>query len=240
MSLSATFTEAFNFFKNHFKQLAIITVPFILIMNAIQMWIGTQIKAVTQDNPEFSSMTLAAVMALVIVFSWLFSSLTLFLEVRSQGHEPNARQIWFNALHFIPAMLLAAVFSGLAIAGPFFVLIAALKEFGALIGLAIALFIGTRLTYVNFMVVSERLTPMKAISSSWKLSGPIILPTLGIVMLYLPLSLIGGALSQVTSQVGMPLQLIVETAVAFFGLFINIALFRLYMLNRGNLSEGED
>ena len=100
-----------------------------------------------------------------------------------------------------------------------------------------SIYIFARLAYVNFMVVVERLTPLEAIKGSFKFSGPIAFKTLMVLMLYIPLSLIGGTLSSLAQSVGFPLQLIVEVFVAFMGLFVNVALFRLYMVSRPKLDE---
>ena len=111
-----------------------------------------------------------------------------------------------------------------------------------LIGLLVSLYLFSRLAYVNFMVVVERLTPLEAIKSSFKFSGPITIKTIAVLLLYVPLSLLAGMFSQVAMQVGFPLQLIVEATFSFLGLFVNIALFRLYMVNRktadADITEG--
>ena len=230
MSLSAILTEAFHFFKNHIRQLAVLLMPLLLIQVGIQLWLGTEFSKMDIEKPLFSTPHFVAMMVLLLIFSLLIAALTLFLEVRSQGHEPTSGQLLKASVAFVPPLLLAGVFSALAILAPVMLFAA----FGPLwlIGFVISFYVFARLTYVNFMVVSERLTPLEAIKASFKMSGPIVLKTIAIISLYIPLSLVGGTLSQLAASVGLPLQLIVETLVAFIGLFVNIALFRLYMLNR--------
>jgi len=58
-----------------------------------------------------------------------------------------------------------------------------------------------------------------------------------VLMLYIPLSLIGGTLSSLAQNVGFPLQLIVEVFIAFISLFVNVVLFRLYMVSRPKVEE---
>ena len=230
MSLSAILTEAFHFFRNHIRQLAILTVPLLLLQVGIQLWLSTEFAKMNVENPVFNAPHFVAMMVLLLIFSLLIAALTLFLEVRSQGHSPTSGQVFKASIAFVPPLLLAGVFSALAILAPVMLFAA----FGPLwlIGLAVSFYVFARLTYVNFMVVSERLTPLEAIKASFKLSGPIVLQTIAIISLYIPISLIGGMLSQSVASVGLPLQLLVETLMAFIGLFVNIALFRLYMLKR--------
>jgi hypothetical protein len=235
MPLSAIFTEAYNFFRNHISQLAILTVPILFIQVGIQLWLGMEMANADLENPQFGGLHMAAVMALLLVFSLLIAAVTIFLEIRSQGHEANTALILKTSLNFVPGLLLAGVFSGLAILAPVMLFAA----FGPLwlVGLTISIYIFARLAYVNFMVVVERLTPLEAIKGSFKFSGPIAFKTLMVLMLYIPLSLIGGTLSSLAQSVGFPLQLIVEVFVAFMGLFVNVALFRLYMVSRPKLDE---
>lgn len=235
MQLSAIFTEAYHFFRNHISQLAALTVPILFIQVGIQLWLGMEMANADLENPQFGSLHIAAVMALLLVFSLLIASLTIFLEIRSQGHEANTALILKTSLNFVPGLLLAGVFSGLAILAPVMMFAA----FGPLwlVGLALSIYIFARLAYVNFMVVVERLTPLEAIKGSFKFSSPIAFKTLMILMLYIPLSLIGGSLSALAQSVGFPLQLIVEVFVAFIGLFVNVALFRLYMVSRPKVEE---
>jgi hypothetical protein len=197
---------------------------------AIQLWLGNEMIQADVENPQFGAIHAAAMMALLLVFSFLIAALTLFLELRSQGHELASAQILKASFPFVPPLLLAGVFSGLAILAPVMIFAA----FGPLwlIGLAMSMYLFARLAYVNFMVVVERLTPFEAIKSSFRFSGPITLKTIAVLMLYVPLSLIASTFAQVAMQVGFPLQLVVEASFSFLGLFVNIALFRLYMVNR--------
>ena len=45
------------------------------------------------------------------------------------------------------------------------------------------------------MVVVERLTPLETIKEQFSFSGPIVLKTIALLMLYLPLSVVGNLLS---------------------------------------------
>lgn len=235
MSLSAILTEAYNFFRNHISQLAILTVPILFIQVGIQMWLGMEISSADLENPQFGASHMVAMMVLLLVFSLLIAALTLFMEVRSHGHEPSNGMILKTSLNFVPGLLLAGVFSGMAVLAPVMVF-AAFGPFW-LIGLAMSIYIFARLAYVNFMVVVERLTPLAAIKGSFKFSGAIAFKTLLLLMLYIPFSLVGGTLSHLAESVGFPLMLVVEVTVAFFGLFVNVALFRLYMVSRPNIDE---
>ncbi|MCL2917189.1 hypothetical protein [Shewanella litorisediminis] len=230
MSLSVILSEAYNFFRNHLGQLAALTIPLLLAQTGIQLWLGSEFAKVDVNNPQFGSPHFFAMMMMLIIFSILIAALTLYLQLRSEGHELSTGSVLKASLPFVPPLLLAGVFSGMAIAAP--VIIAA--AFGPLwlIGLGISLYLFARLAYVNFMVVVERLTPLEAIKASFRFSSSIVTKTMALLLLYVPLSLVGGTLSQLVAGVGVPLQLIVDAGFSFVALFVNVALFRLYMVNR--------
>ncbi|GIU11082.1 membrane protein [Shewanella sp. c952] len=231
MSLSAILTQAFNFFRNNISQLAMLLVPVLFIQVGIQLWLSLEINAADLENPQFGTSHMVAMMVLLLVFSFLIAALTLFLEIRSQGHSPSNAMILKTSLNFVPTLLLAGVLSGLAVVGPFIVLLAINPMLG-IIGLVLSIYLFARLAFVNFMVVVERLTPLEAIKRSFTFSGPITLKTITVLLIYVPISLAGGVLALATQLGGVPLQLIGEVVVAFFGLFVNVALFRLYMVAR--------
>ncbi|MGL4713006.1 MAG: hypothetical protein ACRCWP_10775 [Shewanella sp.] len=230
MSLSAILSEAYNFFRNHLAQLAMLTIPLLLIQVGIQLWLGIEMSKVDLENPQFGAAHMVAMMLLLLTFSVLIAALTLYLELRSQGHSPSAGGVLKASLPFVPPLLLAGVFSGLAILAPVMMFAA----FGPawLVGLVISFYLFARLAYVNFMVVVERLTPLEAIKGSFSFSGPIVQKTIALLMLYLPLSVIGSQLSGVASVGGLPLQMVTDTFMSFVGLFVNVALFRLYMVSK--------
>ncbi len=238
MSLSAILTEAYHFYRNHISQLAMLTIPILLLQIGIQTWLGMELKAADEVNPEFGGSHMFAMMALLILFSILIAALTLFLEVRSQGHKVGNLLILKASMPFVPPLLLAGVASGFAIIAP--VMLAA--AFGPLwvIGLIPSLYIFARLSFVNFMVVSERLTPFKAIKESFNFTSewPFLLRTCAVLSLYLPISIISSQLTMATESFGPAAELIIATVFGFIGLFVNIALFRLYMVNRRKDDEG--
>ncbi|WOT05450.1 hypothetical protein [Shewanella youngdeokensis] len=233
MSLSAILTQAFNFFRNNISQLAAITVPVLFIQVGIQLWLSLEISTADLENPQFGGSHMAAMVVLLLAFSFLIAALTLFLEIRSQGHSPSSAMVLKTSLNFVPPLLLAGVFSGLAVFAPVFILLAINPGLG-IIGLGISIYLFARLAFVNFMVVVERLTPFEAIKRSFSFSGPIAFKTMLLLLLYIPLSVVGGLLAAVTQLGGLPLQLVGDVVVAFFGLFVNVALFRLYMVSRGD------
>ena len=235
MSLSAILTEAFNFFRNHISQLAALTFPLLLCQVGIQLWLGNEILTVDKTNPEFGMSHAFATMMLLLIISLLIASLTLFMELRSQGVDFTPMQVIKGSLPFVPPLLLAGVFSGVVILLPFMLFAA----FGSLwlVGLVISFYLFARLAYVNFMVVVERLTPLEAIKASFDFGGPLVPKTIAVIMLYIPLSLVGGSISQLSLHLGLPIQFLVDTTFAFIALFVNIALFRLYMVNRVRSSE---
>jgi hypothetical protein len=231
MSLSAILAEAYNFFRNHVRQLAALTLPLLLIQVVIQLWLGQEMLNADMENPQFGPIHGLAAMALLIILSLLIAALTLFLQLRSEGHDLKSMDIIKASVAYVPPLLLAGVFSGLAILAPV-MLFAAIDPVWFIGGLAVSFYVFSRLAYVNFMVVVERLTPLAAIKASFVFSGPIVLKTMAVIMLYVPIWLAGGALVNLTEAGGLPVQLIIKTTINFVWLFVTVVLFRLYMVNR--------
>lgn len=230
MSLSAILTEAYNFFRNHIVQLAMLTVPLLLLQVGIQMWLGAELLNADPENPQFGTPHMLAVIALMVIFSVLIAALTLFMELRTEGMQPSTGQVLKSSLAFVPGLMLAGVFSGMAIAAPTMIL-AAIGPIWIL-GMGISLYLFARLAFVNFMVVVERMSPLQAIKASFEFSSGLTGTTILVLLSYFPLLLIGSVLSQLGQAGGMPLQLVMDTFVAFIGLFVNVALFRLYRVAR--------
>ncbi|MBM7072787.1 hypothetical protein JQC92_12220 [Shewanella sp. 202IG2-18] len=235
--MSAVLNEAFHFFKNHLRQLAMLTMPLIIGVVAIQSWLGIELGKMNPEAPQIDGIHLGVMFLGILLFSWLISTLTLFLQVVSDGHNPTVRQVLFTSLNFVPPMLLTMVFTGMAIFGPIFVLIAALKELGALIGIVVSVFIAVRLSYVNFMVVVEHITPLQAIKDSFNFTKPIFFPTLAILLMSLPISLVFTVIATSVSSLGEGAIFVVNIFGFFFSLFVTVALYRLYMLNRENVHD---
>lgn len=67
MSLSAILTEAYNFFRNHLVQLAMLTVPLLLIQVGIQLWLGAEMSKADLENPQFGAPHMLAMMLLPLL-----------------------------------------------------------------------------------------------------------------------------------------------------------------------------
>ncbi len=236
MPLSTILTEAYYFFRNNLLQLAALIVPILIVQVAVQLWLTLEVSNMDVNNPQFGGLHMAATMGLLLLFSLLISALTLFLEVRSNGHEPTTGVILKASLNFIPGLLLAGVFSGMAIIAPM-VLLAAINPALIFIGMVGSIYLFCRLAYVNFMVVVDRITPLAAIKASFVFSRGIAFKTLLIILLYVPLSIVGGTIAAAAGQVAFILTFFVDVFFAFVGLFVNIALFRLYMVTRSKVEE---
>ncbi|MFQ6372036.1 hypothetical protein [Shewanella sp. YIC-542] len=230
MSLSAILSEAFYFFRNHALQLAALTLPLLLLQVGIQLWLGSEFAAMDPESPQIGVPHIVATLLLFLVFSLLIASLTLFMELRTEGYQPGVFAVLQNSLPFLPWLMVAGVFSGMAIAAPV-VMLSALGPLGV-IGLGISLYLFARLSYVNFMVVVERLSPLQAIKASFVFSQNITGKTLLVLLLYFPLMLLGAMVSMTVEHAPMALRLLVESFTGFISLYVNVALFRLYRVSR--------
>ncbi|QSX33878.1 hypothetical protein JYB87_01080 [Shewanella avicenniae] len=230
MSLSSILTEAYYFFRNHLWQLASFAVPILAIEIGLQLWLGNTIEQMDQQAPEFNGTQVAVVMTILLLFTLLIAALTLFMELRTAGHQPPAPALIKHSLPYIPGLLLAGVLSGLAIAAPTMLL----SAFGpaVVIGLGISAYLGARLAYVNFMLVVERLSPLQAIRESFMFSQAFTGKTIAVLLLYLPFMMVESLLASAMPDAPFIFNLVLKTVIGFFSLYVNVALFRLYRVNR--------
>lgn len=101
MSLSVILSEAYNFFRNHLGQLAALTIPLLLAQTGIQLWLGSEFAKVDVNNPQFGSPHFFAMMMMLIIFSVLIAALTLYLQLRSEGHELSTGAVLKASLPFV-------------------------------------------------------------------------------------------------------------------------------------------
>jgi len=230
MSLSAILSEAFYFFRNHLLQLAALALPILLVQVGIQLWLGAEFAAMDPKAPQIGAPHVLAALLLFLVFSLLIASLTLFMELRTEGYQPSILSVLKDSLPFLPWLMVAGIFSGMAIAAPV-VILSTLGPLGV-IGLGISLYLFARLSYVNFMVVVERLSPLQAIKASFVFSQHVTGRTLLVLLLYFPLVLLGSVISASVEHAPVILRLVVESITGFISLYVNVALFRLYRVSR--------
>lgn len=230
MHLSAILAEAYYFFRNHLAQLALLTVPILVVELSMQLWLADTVAQMDQQAPEFSGTQIAVVFGILVLFTLLIAALTLFMELRSSGHNPSPWQVLVNSLQFLPGLLLAGVLSGMAIAAPTMILVA----MGPLlvVGLGMSAYLAARLAYVNFMLVVERLSPLQAIRESFMFSQGFTGKTVLVLLCYLPFMLVESTLAQLVPDAPMMFNLLIKTVIGFFSLYVNVALFRLYRVNR--------
>ncbi|GLS82090.1 hypothetical protein [Paraferrimonas haliotis] len=231
MSVSVILTEALNFFRSQGKALFLVCFPLLLVQNGLQMWVNSQLPTAEETQGlevQLEATHYIAVLLLLLVLFHMYACVTLFLHTRSQGQQLNASQIWLGGLHYVPSMMLAGVISAVAVMMA--MMPAIISGFFPLA--ILALWVGVRLAYVNFMVVVEGATPLASVTECFKFSGAIFWQTLMVLGLLIPISLVTAVADTAVAQGPMVLRIVVNALFAYVGLFITVALFRLYMVNR--------
>ncbi len=240
MSLSAILTEAYHFFRNNIKQLFLLIFPISILTSGIKVWLINGLSVISDsviageiDTIQIDTSLIIASLGYTVLLTILYASLTLFLEVRSNGYEPKISQVLLTSLNFVPGLLLAGVLSGLVILGPYIILMATFPPL-AILGIFVGVFLYIRLLFVYFMIVVERLTPLESIKRSFYFSSPIMLKTVFIVLLNIPFLLVYSLVASVIPEGIFVIDIVTASLFTFFSLIIDVALFRLYMVSRPN------
>ena len=204
--------QSWYFYRRHFMVIAVICLPWLLLNEGLQEF------ALQQMAEEYSPSLLLLIHA--VIYPLYATPVTLYMAAK-QRNTPFTLQQGMNIalklwLVFASVTLLVnmAVFTGIA----FFVLPGA--------------WLAARLTFVDFHIVLNRLTPFAAIRQSIEQSQPLQWPLAGLHLLsfILQIAIMLGLGSQLDEQVGFAISsVLLAVAVSMLMLYINVLSFRIWL-----------
>lgn len=213
MNILSIFADAYRFYVGNLRQMAGLFLPILLIVSALE-----QVLTVTSDAASVFWVALAN-----LLFYPLYTGAMLQLLARRTQHEtPTNAQLLFSALRFWwPLLVLTFV-------------VGAMVAFGLMLLIIPGIWIAVRLSFAEIYLVVEGLEPLAALRKSHdttkELFWVILLAIAGIYALLLGLSEVLGWMVDVYGG-GDAWSIVAGTLVAFLGLFVNVVIFRIYLLN---------
>ncbi|SFQ65351.1 Uncharacterised protein family (UPF0259) [Pseudomonas sp. NFPP07] len=155
----------------------------------------------------------------LLIYPLYTGVLILFLDARSRGESPLARD------------LLAATVS----LWPRFALLTAINTLLILLGLSLyflpGLWLMVTLAFAEYLLVLKGLQPLAAIKESFRLTrGHFLRILVCILAVMAPLWVLKGASLAAYPEPGPMLSLLIESAHSFLQLFTSVVVFRLFML----------
>lgn len=204
--------DSLYFFRRHLVSIAGLCLPLVILEALCTQLLYDQLE-------ENASMGYGLLVGLL--FYPLYSAaLILYLDARTDGHEPLKRNLLARALQLWPSFALLVMLSSLLIMA------------GISLFILPGIWVMTHLVFAEYLLVLQGRSPIAAMRESFQLvSGNfwrILVCMLGVMA---PLWLFNGiTLGLLPEQVSSALELLVNVVNSFLQLFSTVVLFRLYML----------
>ena len=204
--------DAWYFFSHNLLAIARLCLPLIVLEALLQQQVGAAVA------PE--ARTLYRILTGLLFYPLYTAALILFLDARSNGQSPSARDLLAVSLRLWPAFALLAGLSTLAIL------------LGASLFVLPGLWLMIKLAFAEYLLVLRGLGPLRALHESFEMTSgyfwPMLLCMLGVA---LPLWLLDGWLQEHQGEsADWLLDLALSSLNGFLQLFSTVLVFRLFML----------
>ena len=221
MNITTILADAYRFYSGKFRQISVLFLPIMTIVTILGQ--GPE----TQDTVEIAS-----------VFWWMLinfllyplytGAMILFLAKRTRHETPGYGQLLRESSALWWPLLILTLIAGIAV------------FFGVMLLILPGIWIAVRLSFAEIYLVAEGLSPLAALRKSHDATREVFWLILAIVViLYVPLIALSYFLELMAeaSGGGSVLKIITESIVAFLGLFVNVAIFRIYLLHGLNQAK---
>ncbi|MHA6192971.1 hypothetical protein ACX3YG_01065 [Pseudomonas wadenswilerensis] len=204
--------DSLYFFRRHLVSIAGLCLPLVLLEAVCSQLLYDQLG--DDASPAYG-------LLVGLLFYPLYSAaLILYLDARSDGHEPLKRNLMARALQLWPSFALLVMLSSLLI-------IAGISLF-----ILPGIWVMTHLVFAEYLLVLQGRAPIQAMRESFQMVNGnfwrILVCMLGVMA---PLWLFNGiTLGLLPEQVNPVMELLVNVVNSFLQLFSTVVLFRLYML----------
>ena len=204
--------DSLYFFRRHLASIAGLCLPLVLLEAVCSQLLYDQLG----DNASPAYGLLVG-----LLFYPLYSAaLILYLDARTDGHEPLKRNLMARALQLWPSFALLVMLSSLLIMA------------GISLFILPGIWVMTNLVFAEYLLVLQGRAPIQAMRESFQMVNGnfwrIFVCMLGVMA---PLWLFNGiTLGLLPDQVNPVLELLVNVVNSFLQLFSTVVLFRLYML----------
>ena len=212
MNMFSALRDSWYFFSHNLVAIARLCLPLIVLEGLLLQQVTSLVAA--------ESATLWRLLAGLLFYPLYSAALILFLDARSQGLQPRARDLLAASLRLWPSFALLASLNTLAIL------------LGASLFVLPGLWLMVKLAFAEYLLVLRGLSPLKALHESFEISSGYFWPMLGcILIVMLPLWLLDGWSQSSAAFADNPLaSLLLDCASRFLQLFSSVVLFRLFIL----------
>lgn len=212
MNLLSVLRDSWYFFSHNLAAIARLCLPLIVLEGLLLQQVDSLVTA--------ESATVWRLLAGLLFYPLYSAALILFLDARSNGVEPRARDLLAASLRLWPSFALLAGLTTVAIL------------LGASLLVLPGLWVMVKLAFAEYLLVLRGMQPLQALQASFRLSNGYFWPMLACILgIMLPLWLLDGWSQNTPSIADDPLaSLLLDCTSRFLQLFSTVVLFRLFML----------
>ncbi|MDX1299406.1 MAG: YciC family protein [Pseudomonas sp.] len=212
MNMFAVLRDSCYFFTHNLAAITRLCLPLIVLEGLLLQQVSNLVTAETA--------TLWRLLAGLLFYPLYSAALILFVDARSQGQHPSARNLLAASVRLWPSFALLAGLNTLAVL------------LGASLFVLPGLWLMVKLAFAEYLLVLRGLSPLKALHESFEMSSGYFWPMLGcILIVMLPLWLLDGWSQSSSTIAGNPLaSLLLDCTSRFLQLLSSVVLFRLFML----------
>lgn len=205
--------QSLFFFRTHLNQLALIQIPFLLMITLVQYQLLQGVESDTARTTSSLFISSALDLALMPIY---WGATLLYMQSVLQGRSLTTAQAISLSLTCWGRLLLTYILTALAVSS------------GLLLLILPGLYIGIRLAFAEFYCVMEGKGPFEAIRASWASSADFFWPLLqGLALIFGVLMLAEVLISQMMGDAHV-LKMILSLLVQFLGVLSSIYAYRVY------------
>ncbi len=220
MNITTILADAYHFFIGNLRQMAGLFLPILLIVTALEHGLTA-----TADTASL----IWAVLVGLLVYPLYTGALILLLAKRTQHESPTNGQLLRAAFSLWWPLLLVTLMVGVAVI------------FGFMLLIIPGIWMAVRLAFAEIYLVVEGLTPLAAMRKSHDTTKELFwVILLAVVIVYVPLIALSFLSEWMMDTYGgsSALGIVADTMIAFLGLFVNVVIFRIYLLHGQNSAQG--
>jgi len=217
--------QSFFFFRQHLATIAAIQLPFVIVLNLVAYWVtGQMTEGDKIDMAPLAILNLASLTVLPIY--WGATILYLQSVVDNEPVRPLQAIVW--ALKYWRHLLITYLLTGLAVFA------------GLLMLIVPGIFIGTRLSFAEYICVLEEKKAVASLKQSWEQSEAYFSLLLqGLLILFgglMAVELI--TLDLIGSEEPQPYEVVISVIFDLLGALATIYGFRIYCVMKADYKSG--
>lgn len=220
MNTFAYLKQSVYFFRQHFKAIAAIQLPFLLLLNGLGFWLET--NAAEGENLQRQAGFISLIGLALLPIYW--GATILYMQSVLDQRPFKASQAIIASLSFWRTLLFTFILTAFAIMG------------GLMLLIIPGIYIGVRLAFADYICVLEKRGAIDSLKQSWEDSADYFWPLLqGLLILYPALQILEILFAHLFSS-GETRNLLIELPIFVFidllSALITVFGFRIYCVMR--------